>query len=132
MNRTVLEAKRLGCYCCKAGASLLDAARKMVQEDVSALVVTDPDKYLAGIITRTDLLRARLEHEEWASLPVETFMSRNVVTVTPDTTLNMVAELVVEHHIHRVVAVQEEEEGKQRPISVISDSDLVYHLVKEA
>jgi CBS domain-containing protein len=131
MDRTVLEAKRYGCYCCKASSSLLEAARKMVQEDISALGVRDEDEYLVGIITRTDLLKAHLAYEDWAEQPVEEFMSTDLVTVTPGTTLREVAKLMVEHHIHRVVAVQEEA-GKLRPISVISDSDLVYHLVREA
>jgi CBS domain-containing protein len=131
MDRTVLEAKRLGCYCCKADAPLLDAARKMVQEDISALGVRDEADYLVGIITRTDLLKAHLAYKDWTKQPVEKFMSTDLVTVTPETTLREVARLMVEHHIHRVVAVQEEA-GKLRPISVISDSDLVYHLVREA
>ena len=103
----------------------------MVEEDISALGVRDENEYLVGIITRTDLLRARLENDDWAAQSVEQFMSGRVITVSPETTLDEVAKLMVEHHIHRVVAVQEEE-GKLRPVSVISDSDLVYHMVREA
>ncbi len=131
MDRTVLEAKRYGCYCCKENSSLLEAARKMVEEDISALGVRDEDDYLVGIITRTDLLKAYLAYEDWVEQPVEDFMSADIVTVTPGTTLREAAKLMVEHHIHRVVAVQEEA-GKLRPVSVISDSDLVYHLVRDA
>jgi CBS domain-containing protein len=57
-------------------------------------------------------------------------MSQQVVTVSPDDQLRQVADLLLEKHIHRVVVVREEN-GKQKPVAVVSDSDLVYHLMKE-
>jgi len=51
-DQTVLEAKRIGVFSCKIGTTLGDAARYMVSEDVSALVVTDEEGCLAGIISR--------------------------------------------------------------------------------
>jgi CBS domain-containing protein len=55
---------------------------------------------------------------------VEQFMTRQVITVTPDTLLSDAALLLLGRHIHRVVVVRQEEEGL-RPIAVLSDSDLV-------
>lgn len=103
----------------------------MVSEDISALVVVDDEGYLAGIITRTDILRTYRQHEDWATQPVEKVMSRDVVTVTPTDKLGHVVDLLLDKTIHRVVAVKEED-GRKRPVMVISASDLVYYLVKEA
>jgi CBS domain-containing protein len=128
-GRTVLEAKRYGIYSCYENTLLLEASRKMVTEDISSLVVLNLEGFLAGIITRTDIVRAYLEHDDWEELPVGNFMSKQVVTVEPKTTLMKVAELLQEKHIHRVVVVREEN-GYKRAVAVFSDSDLLYHMVK--
>ncbi len=129
LNQTALEAKRLGVFSCKDCLNLGDAAQKMASEDISALVITDSDGYLQGILSRTDLLRAVVTREDWRSLPIEQFMSEDVVSVSPAATLREVAEILLDHHIHRVV-VARHEQGRLRPISVISAADIVYHMAK--
>ena len=129
-NLSVLEAKRYGVYQCEQDQSLCDAARLMVDEDVSALVVTDEEGCLMGILSRTDLMRALLTDQEWENRPVRHYMVGEVVTAGPHATLLEVAKLLLEHQIHRVVVVKDEE-GKKRPLSVISAADIVYHMVKE-
>ena len=126
---TIIQAKRYGVYTCAHRVSLLKAARQMAEEDISALVVVDENGYLLGIITRTDLMRAFCDYEDWAERPVEDYMSRQVVTVSPRDHLREVAQLLLDKGIHRVVAVQLEE-GKQKPIAVISAADIVYHMSK--
>ena len=127
---TVLQAKRYGTFSCHSRTTLLGAARRMANEDISALVVTDDDGYLAGIVTRTDLVRAHQAHADWAGQTVAAYMSQSVVTVTPQHKLSQVAELLIEKRIHRVVVVQKEN-GKQRPVGVVSSADLVYHMARE-
>ena len=129
-GRTVLEAKRFGCHCCTSEAPLIDAVTKMVEHDISSLVVTDSAGYLAGIITRSDVLRGYLANDDWQRQPVGDYMTRDVVTVTPEDLLSTVANLLLDHHIHRVVVVRDEN-GKQKPLSVVSDTDLIYHMVKD-
>ena len=129
-NLSVLEAKRYGVYQCEQDQTLYEAARLMVDEDVSALVVTDEEGCLMGILSRTDLMRALLTDQEWENRPVRLYMVGEVVTAGPHATLLEVAKLLLEHQIHRVVVVKDEE-GKKRPLSVISAADIVYHMVKE-
>ena len=126
---TVMQAKRLGVYSCGPDSPLLDAARQMTEEDVSALVVSDAQGFLAGIITRIDLLRAHAAHAEWSKYRVGDYMNPNVVTVSMETTLSQVAETLLSHHIHRVVVVRPEGD-RLRPMAVISAADLLYHMVK--
>jgi CBS domain-containing protein len=127
-EQTVIEAKRFGIFHCSQDCLLSEAARRIVEEDISTLVVVDEDGFLAGILTRTDLLRAWLKTENWQSKPVKDYMIPDVVTVPPQTRLSKVAELLLDKQIHRVV-VTREEDGKQRPLSVVSAGDLVYHMV---
>jgi signal-transduction protein with cAMP-binding, CBS, and nucleotidyltransferase domain len=126
---TVMQAKRLGVLTCTPETRLVDAAHRMAGEDVSALVVVDDDGYLAGILSRTDLLRAWEKGGPWADRRVAEFMSTQVVTVALDTTLTEVCDLLLNERIHRVVAVRHEGH-KLRPIAVVSAADVVYHMVK--
>ncbi|MGE5603428.1 MAG: cyclic nucleotide-binding/CBS domain-containing protein [Nitrososphaerales archaeon] len=128
-NTTVMQAKRLGVLTCTPDTKLVDAARRMTGEDVSALVVVDDDGYLAGILSRTDLLRAWDRGGPWADRIVTEYMSSQVVTVGLNTTLAEVCELLLNERIHRVVAVRHEGD-KLRPVAVISAADVVYHMVK--
>jgi CBS domain-containing protein len=126
---TVLQAKRFGVFSCHKGDTLFEAAQRMVEEDISTLVVVDENGFLAGIITRTDLMKAFVSLNDWEKHKVSDLMNPDVVTVTPQTNLMRVAEILLEQQIHRVVAVREEGE-KKRPISVVSAADIVYHMVK--
>jgi CBS domain-containing protein len=128
---TVLQAKRFGVYHCTTDTTLFEAAHRMVEEDISGLVVIDEEGYLKGIITRSDLMRAYASGAEWHEQTVEGHMSTQVVTVTPQERLSQVAQLLLDKQIHRVVIVHPEG-GKLRQVGVISDADLVYHLTKEA
>ena len=65
-DTTVMQAKRLGVFTCLPDTPLVDAARRMAEEDVSALVVADAEGGLTGIITRIDLLRAHAAHADWS------------------------------------------------------------------
>jgi len=107
-KRTVLEAKRYGVYQCNHSQTLAEAAQRMVEEDVSALVVVDDDGCLAGILSRTDLMRALMAQKDWKSEQVQSFMNNQVITVGPHATLLEVARLLLEHQIHRVVVVKNE------------------------
>ena len=129
-NRSVLDAKRLGIMSCSESDQLREIVVRMADDDISALVVVDDAGSLLGIITRSDLLKARAVSPDWRQEPVANFMTRSVVTVSPQTRLSEVVEILLSKHIHRGVVVQEEE-GRQRPIAVLSDSDLVCEMASE-
>ena len=128
-NTTVMQAKRLGVLTCTPDTTLVEAAQRMAGEDVSALVVVDSEGYLAGIISRTDLIRAWDKGGPWAGRLVAEYMNPQVVTVGLNTTLAEVVDLLLNERIHRVVSVRHEGE-RLRPVGVVSAADLVYHMVK--
>jgi len=130
-NISVIRAKRFGIYSCSTECSLKDAAKVMTERNISALVVVSNVGSLEGIITRTDLVRACYLHDDWASRDVREYMSRDVVTVQLDDTLGDVMELLIQKHIHRVVAIREEN-GLIIPIGILSAADVVYHMAREA
>jgi signal-transduction protein with cAMP-binding, CBS, and nucleotidyltransferase domain len=127
---SVMQAKRFGVWTISRDANLKVVAREMVDRNISGLVVVDEEGYLEGLITRTDLVRAAHDSREWMQKTAGDYMVRNVVTVRLEDMLERVMELLIEHHVHRVVAV-EPHDGKLRPIAVLSAADVVYHMAQE-
>ena len=126
---SVSAAKRLGITCCSSATTLDAAAQTMMEEDISCVVILDGDGNLQGIITRTDIVHAALEiGEAWREAQCKEWMTSDVITVTPETSLWTAAKILQSKHIHRVVVIDGEGE-RRTPIAVVSDSDIVYHLV---
>lgn len=125
----VLKAKRFGVYTCHERGALKEAAQLMDDRNISSLVVVGDEGQLRGIITRSDLVRACYMQVEWASQPVKACMNADVVTVELDATLYDVMQLLIEKHIHRVVAVRREND-KVIPMGILSDADIVYHMAQ--
>lgn len=111
-------------------ADELERARlEMAEHGVGALAVVADDGALAGVISRTDLLRVgraqagRAMKASLLTLPhreVQTEMTAEVVTVTLDTALDQAAKLMIERRIHRVFV---EKDGQ--PVGVLSTQDLM-------
>lgn len=130
-GRTVLQAKRFGIHSCTLDTSLVTAIRLMVEEDIGSLVVTDDQGLLAGVITRMDIVAAHIAMESWAYQPVHAHMRTDVPVVSPQTALIDAAHLMLASEF-RLVVVAIAEDGKKRPLAMLTDADLAYHLVKGA
>lgn len=127
----VAEVMHPGVYACQPGTPVTEVARRMVDHDVSALVVTDDQGYLAGVVTRTDLITLRTFEDYWAELTAEHAMVRQVLTVSPQATVRQACNLMVENRIHRLVVV-EKEEACLRPVGVVSQTDIVRKMAAAA
>jgi CBS domain-containing protein len=127
---TVLQSKRLELFSCTADYTLQAAVQKMVQEDISCLVVVDNQGDLAGIVTRIDLVKACLASDNWGQQLVGNHMITDVITAPPEMSLGEVGQLLLTYHIHRVVIVRAEN-GRRVPVAIVSAADLVYHMARE-
>ncbi len=110
----------------RADATLVDASREMEQNGYSGLPVVDVDGGLVGVISETDLLRARATEYLWASwstLRVKNLMTSPALTVRTDDTLLAAARKMERHRVSRLVVVGDADET--RPVGVISISDLL-------
>lgn len=123
---SVLQAKRYGVYGCPPQTTLLRAAHQMAEESISCLIVTDAAGVMHGIVTRTDLLRAHMDAVDWSTTPVEDYMSRHVLSVSPTAPLEEAIDIVLRQRIDRVVVVDTE---TQRPLAVVSTWDMVNALM---
>lgn len=116
----------------RADAPLAEAARLMDEHRISGLPVVDGAGRLVGVVSQTDLLRARATEYLWANWPglaVRHLMSKPALTVHRDTPLADAARKMERHHVHRLVVVSDSDE--QLPIGVISTSDLVRAMAHE-
>ena len=115
-----------------ANASLSDAAALLDHHHVHGLPVVDGAGSLVGVLSQTDLVRARSTEYLWANwrgLAVRHLMTSPAITVTRSTPIPLAAATMDKHHVHRLVVV-DEDDGRL-PIGVLSSTDLV-HAIAEA
>ena len=129
----VREWMHLGVITCAPETSAEDVAETMKLHDVSAVVVVDAEGYAVGLISRTDLVNATFVQpylRHWRGLSARHLMTSPVVSVRAETPLAEAVRLIKERRIHRVVVTMPEG-SRERPIGILSVTDLVGHL-KEA
>jgi CBS domain-containing protein len=117
----------------RVDAPLAEAARLMEGRHVHGLPVVDAAGTLVGVISQTDLLRARATEYLWANwegLKVRHLMTSPALTVRRDVPLALAARKMERHHVHRLVVVASEDESL--PIGVLSTTDLVRAMCDDA
>lgn len=101
------------------GASVQEAARRMRNKNINALVVpTNP----RGIISSTDILDAVAKGRDPAELTVGEVMTKDVETAEPDLYLEEVAAMMTTYGIKHLPVVDGDYVG------MISTSDLAEHM----
>jgi len=117
-----LKTRHGGTHGVSLGASVLEAARKFVEADISALVVLDGEK-LVGIFTKNDLVRCCGAHEDGIrGIKVEQFMKRNPYTADIHSDLDDVVNVMIERGFRHVPVL---EEG--RPVGMVTPIDILTH-----
>ncbi|MDD2233938.1 MAG: CBS domain-containing protein [Desulfitobacteriaceae bacterium] len=86
--------------------SLVEVARLMQKEDIGSVPVYEQNR-LQGIITDRDMiLRAIATGKNPNSLQANDIMSRNVVTVSPDTDVHEASEIMAGKQIRRLPVME--------------------------
>jgi len=131
-DRLVQDVMHKGVIACPESLALPEAARLMTDQNVRALVVTDEKCGLCGVLSQSDLVNARLEYmaqEAWRGMTVSEVMTREVLTVTPSASIHEATKTMVEHHVHRLVVVDDSD--LCTPVGVLSMGDLVRDMMGE-
>jgi CBS domain-containing protein len=129
-EKTVREWMHRGVITCQPETPVAEVAATMDAKDISALVVIDESGDALGVISRTDLVNARFIQpymKHWRGLNAEHLMSKPVIRVVADTTIDEAVQMLNEKHIHRLVVV-EKEGGHLRPVGILSITDLAKHV----
>lgn len=80
----------------------------MKAKRISSAPVYDGDGAILGIITSTDLVKLHATGREPKSVHAWEICTYRPIEVTPDTPLDKVAELMLEHKIHHVMVMENE------------------------
>lgn len=135
----------------RLAATVGDAVELLREHTISGLPVVDGEDRLIGVITGGDVLRAieqraqKIYHaliglsqtapdpvvwhhdrERLLDLPVEKMMSRGAVTVSPDTPVGEIADLMLGQNVRRVFVVEQ-----HRLAGLITRNDMVRWLVSK-
>ena len=107
-------------------ASVLDALKVMAEREVGALVVLEGEK-LAGIFSERDYARKVILHGKSSKdTPVSEIMTRKVVCVRPDQSVEDCMALMTDKRIRHLPVLQGE-----KVIGVISIGDVVKEVISE-
>ncbi|MGA8403551.1 MAG: CBS domain-containing protein [Nitrososphaeraceae archaeon] len=102
-----------------------DAAKKMVDKNVSSLVVIDHDKQTVGIITERDIARGVCIHDSISKeFKIHHLMSSSLVTIDPNLSA---ANVMLQNKVRHLVV-----KDGDRPVGIITASNFIYYLDEQS
>lgn len=116
----VLEASQGRLVTIFENESLKEAANRLVDEDVGALVVYG-SRGVRGIISERDLIRAFSDDVDFEVVEVDEYMTEAPVSINQDSTLRRAVEKMDEYSIRHLLVLAEGE-----PVGVLSVRDVVH------
>ena len=125
--RKLLEDKpQATIYTIKSTDSVLDALKAMDKANTGSILVTEGDK-IAGIFTERDYTRqGELKGRVAKDTPVSEVMTRQMVMVKPETSLQECAELMGKYNIRHLPVLD-----KERVVGMVSIRSLALAMLEE-
>jgi len=123
-TRTVGEVMTANPISVTETASLAEAAGILDSNKITGLPVVDENGALIGVLSQTDLVRARANSHlvaNWPGLAVGQIMTKPALTIAATASLEEAAKMMETHRVHRLVVTS----AAASPIGIISTSDLV-------
>lgn len=120
--RQLLQLKKdESTYSVSPQASVLDALKMMAEKNVGAVMVVDDNNQMIGIFTERDYARKIvLKGKTSLETPINEIMTSEMVTVSPDQTLEECMNLMTKWHIRHLPIME-----KGRLIGMVSMRDVV-------
>jgi CBS domain-containing protein len=125
---TILDNKGSVVHSISPENTLKQMADKMLAKKIGSLLVTDKDGTLVGIISERDFLTIVGEHtKDWEDITVSDVMTKEVITATPEDTLEQVMSLMTEHHIRHIPVM-----GNDKIVGVLALGDIIDALLDKS
>ncbi len=126
--RELLDRKGTDVHAVGPDATVLEAAQLMNRRGIGGLVVIDAMEQLIGIFTERDILRRVVaEGRDAAQTFVRDVLTRDVVTMSADTTVEECAAVMSARRIRHLPVV---EDG--RMLGLVTSGDVLAHRVAES
>ena len=112
---TVAEVMNSNVLTVDPAASIGEAAEKMIDAGVGAVVVMEDMARIVGIVTERDILRAVAQRARAAEARVRQWMTESVVTIEPETSSAEAARIMFERNFRHLPVVKD-----GRPLGIVS------------
>jgi len=124
--KEILDAKGHDIWSVTSDSSVYDAVKLMAEKSIGSLLVMDDDK-LVGIVTERDYARkVILEDKSSRNAAVNEVMTRKVLCVSPERTVDECMALMTEQRARHLPVLEH-----KQVIGVISIGDLVKAMINE-
>jgi CBS domain-containing protein len=122
--RDLLKKKGNQVWSTTLDSSVLDSLKLMDQKDVGALLVLDKGQ-IVGIVSERDVVRSIARTERCVlNTTILEYMTKNVITVHPDQTVDDCLQLMTEKHFRHLPVVEED-----KLLGLISIGDVVKEII---
>ncbi len=106
--KTILANKGSELFTITKAAPLRDAIDILNSRNIGVVLVTTPDGKLEGILSERDIIRRSLKRESgFRDEPVEKSMTKDVFTISSNSSVDDVMDLMTNHRIRHVPVVDE-------------------------
>lgn len=125
--KQVMSTKTTGTnYCIECDETVYKALEVMAEANISAVMVTENDK-IVGIFTERDYSRkCELKSRSAKETSVRDLMTKKMLTVTPDTSMDQCMGLMKQYHIRHLPVIQGD-----KMVGMVSMRDVVDVLISE-
>lgn len=121
----ILQNKKKGVFSVRPDLSVYEALEVMMDKNISALLITE-GKVLLGIFTERDYARKIiLQGKASRDTSIKDVMSRKVITVTLNTSIEECMKIMTDNHIRHLPVVENSE-----VTGMISIGDLVKNIME--
>ena len=101
------------------GTSVVDAAKRMIQEEKGPLPIVEGDRPVAIITDRDIIAHVVAEGSDPNSVTVDDVATRDLVTIGPDQDVEEARQLMAQHELDRILVVEGD-----RLVGIISEADI--------
>ncbi len=102
------------------GTSVVDAAKRMIEEKKGPLPIVEGDRVVAMVTDRDVIARVVAEGRDPNSVSVDDVSTKDLVTARPDQDVDEARQLMDEHELDRILVTEEGD----RLVGIISEGDL--------
>lgn len=131
INEPIKEIMTRGTITMNHKSSIRETVKAMVDNHVGAMPIVDKDDKLVAIVTERDFalsLAGVLTDQT-----VEDYMTTDVITITPGTSLNYVTKFMVRNSFRRLPIVSEDEHAPEHTedklIGIVTSTDILKYFV---
>jgi CBS domain-containing protein len=122
-NLTAADVMTANPRTCSAFSSVLEASALFHDVGCGAVPVVEAGRPI-GILTDRDVALAVAQNPDLGSLPVADFMSKDVISIAPDASLEEVGAMCGQHSVHRLLVV----DSSGQLLGIVALSDLAPHV----